>query len=498
MTFVCLFALAWLGFALPRWGAQFSLPLCSGGVALAAIYRWGRSTWVPTFAAGLAVQLSLGEPLVAAFTTGAGLAAGALLSHWLLEQIQFDPSFGRARDMPLFIAAVAVGMVVTPSIGMVGFHLAGVPQLPSSWVRWARWWSNCVMGAILVCPALVAVNRAGMARLVEHPLQGAAWAIGVLTSCGFIALTPGPVGRSVVVMCTLSLIVVGAIRFGAAVSSLGAMLILVTTAVSFDFGVGLFGRFDELPGRLTLFVFDATLIAASLVVTALLAERDAAAQEKLRAERRYAQALVDGLAAEQARIASEIHDGLGQELTGLALSLRALATRAERRGGAEAADLDDLAKLATHCIEGTRRMVRGLSPLSDAGGSLEGALQGLARRASLSGTPVRFRMRGNTQLVTRTAASDHIYRIAQEAVQNALKHAAAASIDIELWADQTTAGLSVIDNGRGLSGDIQRTGLGMRTMHFRARAIGGTLSVESLRSGGTLVRCQAPLGAAAD
>lgn len=493
-TFISLFVLGWVGFAMPRWGAQFTMPVCSGGVALAAIYRWGRGMWAPTFAAGMAVQLSLSMPLVAALTTGGGLAAGVLVTHWMLGRIRFDPSFGRARDMPLFIAAAAVGLTVTPSIGMVGFHLAGVPPIASDLVRWSRWWSNCVMGAILVAPALIAINRSGLARLAERPLEGSAWVLGVLASCGFIALTPGPVGRSVAVMGTLSLIVVGAIRFGVTLSSLGAMAILMTTAVSFDFGVGLFGHFAELPGRLTLFVFDATLIASSLVVTALLSERDAAAMEKLRAERRYAQALVDGLAAEQNRIASEIHDGLGQELTGLALSLRAFSTRAERRGDALAADLDDLAKLATHCIEGSQRMVRGLSPISDAGGSLETALQGLARRASMSGTQVSFRMRGNVQLVTRTAASDHIYRIAQEAVQNALKHAAAASIAIELWADKASAGLSVTDDGRGLPHDAARGGLGMRTMHFRASAIGGTLSIESPLGGGTLVRCEAPLG----
>ena len=496
-TFITLFVLGWVGYSLPRWGAQFSMPLCSGGVALAAIYRWGRRMWAPAFAAGVVAQLTLGTPLLAALSTGAGLAGGALATRWLLEQIRFDPRFGRARDMPVFIAVTALGMAVTPSIGLAGFYLSGVVPVDSDLVRWMRWWSNCVMGAILAGPVLMPITRAGLARLADRPLETMAWVSGVLASCGFIVLTPGPVGRSVVVMGTLSLIVVGAIRFGVTLSSLGAMAILATTAVSFDFGVGLFGNFAELPGRLTLGVFDATLIASSLVVTALLAERDAAAVEKLRAERRYAQAVVDGLAAEQNRIASEIHDGLGQELTGLALSLRALATRAERRSEALAADLDDLAKLATHCIEGSQHMVRGLSPISDAGGSLESALQGLARRASMSGTQVSFRMRGDAQLVTRTAASDHIYRIAQEAVQNALKHAAAASIDIELWADKASAGLSVTDDGRGLANDAAHAGLGMRTMHFRASAIGGTLSIESPRGGGTLVRCEAPLVAGA-
>jgi signal transduction histidine kinase len=495
-TFLSMFVLGWVGYSLPRWGAQFSLPLCSGGVALAAIYRWGWRMVVPAFGAGVAVELSSGAPLLEALLTAVGLVAGALATRWLLGQIRFDPHFGRARDMPLFIAVTAVSMTITPSIGLLGFHLAAVPLQAPALVCWARWWSDCIMGAIVVGPALIAINRAGLARPAERPLETAVWVLAVLANCGLIVLTPGPVGRSVVVMAALSLVVVGAIRFGVTLSSLGAMAILATTAVSFDFGVGLFGHFAELPGRLTLCVFDATLIASSLVVTALLAERDAAAVEKLLAERRYAQALVDGLAAEQSRIASEIHDGLGQELTGLALSLRALATRAERRGDALAEDLDDLAKLATHCIEGSRHMVRGLSPISDAGGSLESALQGLARRASMSGTRVSFRVRGNAQLVARSAASDHIYRIAQEAVQNALKHAAAASIAIELWADQTTAGLSVTDDGRGLPADSAQGGLGMRTMHFRASAIGATLSIESPRGGGTLVRCEAPLGGA--
>jgi signal transduction histidine kinase len=132
--------------------------------------------------------------------------------------------------------------------------------------------------------------------------------------------------------------------------------------------------------------------------------------------------------------------------------------------------------------------------LSDAGGSLEKALQGLARRASMSGTPVRFQIRRTVPLAVPTEASDHIYRIAQEAVQNALKHASASAIDIELWTDNSMIGLSILDDGRGLpTGNRVHKGLGMRTMHFRASAIGGVLAIEPLANGGTAVRCEAPL-----
>ena len=594
--------------SLPAWGAHAPLPLFSSGIALAAIYRWGRQMATAAFAASAAAQIWVDQPMLVALTSGVGLAGGALLSDWLLRRARFDPTFGRAQDVPIFIFATALGMAVAPTVGVAGFSLAGFPYPASAIVHWSRWWSNVAAGVVMVGPVLIAISRQGFVRFMERWLAGTAWIVGVGVCCAIIVWTPGPAGRSMIIMFALLLVVVGSIRFGLVVSMLGSMAISFTTAAGFDFGFGLFGQFDELPGRLTLFTFGATLNAVSLLIAALLAERDAVGLERLQAERRYAhifngspqavwvhdpstlrfllvndaalqlygwqrgeflamtvcalapageaailppaslhttgsstrvapfearhvtrdgrvvevdvwmrsivlggraaalvfaldvserrasgRALIDGLAAEQQRIAGEIHDGLGQELTGLSLSLRALATRAQRSSQPLATELDELAKLATHCIESSQRMVQGLSPLSDAGGNLEKALQGLARRASMSGTPVRFRLRGTPPSAARGAASDHFYRIAQEAVQNALKHADATAIDIELWIDRSAVGLAVVDDGRGLPSGILHTGLGMRTMQFRASAIGGSLSIESPSGGGTAVRCEVPL-----
>lgn len=610
ITFVGIFTTGLMGIALPSWGAHLRLPLLPGGLAIAAIYRWGWRMWIPALAAGVAFELSAAQPFVATVGVGAGLAAGGLLCAWLLRKYEFQADFGRRRDVLIFLLAVAAGMTVTPTVSMAAFILARVPSVSPDIVRWTHWWSNSAAGALLVGPALIAMSRQTLTRFLEQWVEGAGWLFGVAICCAVIVVTPGPVGRSVMVMFAILIIVVGAIRLGMVVAALGALAISSTTAFSLAFGFGMFGTFSELAGRLTLFSFSATLIAANLIITALLAERDAASLDRLRAERRYAQifngspqaiwvhdpetldfllaneaaqrqygwtlgeflarnvsmlappgeprilpryknnpmgvhespapfetrhvtrdgrvlemevwmrsinlgdrpaelvfaidvserrsfdrALIDALAGEQRRIAGEIHDGLGQELTGLALSLRALATRAERNQRPAAPDLDDLAKLATRCIEGAKRIVQGLSPLNDAGGSLEAALDALARRASLSGTPVHFRASGGAPLALDTEALDHFYRIAQEAVQNALKHAAAAAIDIELSTGRSDVRLSIVDNGRGLPSDIAgRKGLGMRTMHFRAAAIGGALVVESSGSGGTAVRCAAPQG----
>lgn len=607
ITAASMYATGLAGFALPNWGAHFPLPILPGGIAAAATYRWGRRMWSAVFIAGAAIQFSVsrGHPVLPSLIVGTGLAIGALVVTWLLDRNLFDPGFTRPKDVLIFVFAAIAGMTLVPTVGLAGFIATG-HHYDSIFPLWVRWWSNTQMGVLLLGPALIAMSRKSLTRFSDHWIEGVLWALSVATVCGVIAWVPAPVGRSVTVALAILVIVVGAIRFGLVISALGTIAITTVTACSFVFGFGLFGSGSEFAGRLTLFVFTATLVATGLIVTALLAERDAAARDRLRAEHRYAQifngstqaiwvhdpaeqdfllvndaaqrqygwssreflaqkvsmlappgeprvlptrrvddmdggdtsppfetrhmtkdgriidvevrmrsidlggrladlvfaidvtehrtlgkALIDVLAGEQRRIAGEIHDGLGQELTGLALSLRALATRAERSLQIGATDLDELAKLAARCIEGSKRIVQGLSPLSDAGGSLARALEALARRTSLSGTPVHFRYSGGALPPTRTETLDHLYRIAQEAVQNALKHSAATAIDIELWADLSSVRLSISDDGRGFpAAAAGRQGLGMRTMNFRAGAIGGTLVIETSSAGGTAVRCE--------
>ena len=88
---------------------------------------------------------------------------------------------------------------------------------------------------------------------------------------------------------------------------------------------------------------------------------------------------------------------------------------------------------------------------------------------------------------------NHLYRIAQEAVQNALKHSGATNIDIELWSRPGELILSIVDDGRGLASENDSgSGLGMRTMRFRASAIGGKLSIIRGAGGGNSVICDVP------
>jgi len=604
------------GLAVPKLGGRLSLLLLPSGIAVGAMFRGGWRMTLPVFAAGAGIEVWAGAPPIDALLVGAGLASGAWLSVALLERYGFDPSFSRARDVPLFLAAAAFGMVPAAALGLLGVRLANssLPAGMSLQMMAIRWWSNITAGVVLVAPVILSINRSTLRRYAENRWTAIFWTLGVTVCCAAILLVTVPVARPLIVFATNSWVVIGAFRLGLTVAAAGAVAIALATACSFLFGLGLFAGFAELQGLVTIWSFTASMTGLSLIITALLSERDAAATEKLRAEQRYAEifdrsphpmwvhhrnsgafllvneaavarygwsraefltkhvedlaapgqlrvvpevgddgaadaaaiaaaaeafethhrtrdgllfdvevwtrpislagqpailvfavdvterrafgrALIDAAAREQRRIGQEMHDGLGQELTGLALSARALATRAAREWPARAAELGELSLLAANCILGARRIVQGLSPLYDADGSLEAALDALARRSSLGGTAVSFRSRFEEPIAISLEARNHLYRIAQEAVQNAQKHAAPSTIEIELLSRAGKIRLSIIDDGRGLpAGAARGLGLGMRTMRFRANSIGGRLVTGGLSGGGYAVVCDLAQG----
>jgi PAS domain S-box-containing protein len=560
--------------------------------------------WPAILAASIGTDLWTHQPLIASIFVGLGAVGAAVATASLLESRGFDAGFARARDVPLFILAATIGMAIVPTLGLLGFHLAGDPAAADP-VRWLRWWSNTTAGVLLVGPMLVAVSRQSLAQFIEHWAQGGAWLLGVAICCACaLSLDASGVGRPLIVMLALLLVVVGAIRFGLVVAAFGTLVTSVASGLSFAFGRGVFGGLDPVAGLATIWSLSAALTGLNLIITALLAERDRVGLALLRAERRYAQifdgspqplwvhdpdtlafllvneaavrqygwshdefltrrvpalappgggrvlpspaehgcgaapepfetrhmtrdgrvlavevwtraidlggrraelvfasdvterralgsALIDAIANEQRRIGQELHDGLGQELTGLALSARALATRAEREQQPTAASLAQLAALAASCIQAARRIAQGVSPLSDADGSLQGALEALAGRSSLGGTAVRFRPRLEAPITLDLETRNHLYRIAQEAVQNALKHAHARSVEIALWVHAQGVRLTIDDDGAGLPALVATgRGFGMRTMHFRASSIGARLTVEDRSAGGVSIVCE--------
>ena len=197
---------------------------------------------------------------------------------------------------------------------------------------------------------------------------------------------------------------------------------------------------------------------------------------------------------EQRRIGNDLHDGLGQELTGIALMLRGLTGRLSKDGDAACADAEEIVGLVNKAIEGTRQLARGLSPVSIERGGLPFALRALATRATdMYACNVRFRSKIWPQLTLDASASNHLYRIAQEAITNAVRHGHATEVMVDLQAASQEVTLTVSDNGRGLAPGVELAqGMGLRIMRYRAHIVGGNVEVGAGAEGGVRVTLNCP------
>lgn len=216
--------------------------------------------------------------------------------------------------------------------------------------------------------------------------------------------------------------------------------------------------------------------------------------QEIVAQSRLQRQLLDAVTAEQQRFGSDLHDGLLQQLTGLSLLIRSLLTRASRGAPLAAKDLQQIGGLLDDAISEARRMSRAMMPVVLEQKGLAYALEDLVQQAGASG---RARCTATIALrdrVPEPSQANHLFRIAQEAVQNALKHSRAANIALELIDDHDALELRVSDDGVGLIAPdgSSRSGMGLRTMEYRARAIGAVLRLEANRPQGTLVRCRLP------
>jgi len=229
--------------------------------------------------------------------------------------------------------------------------------------------------------------------------------------------------------------------------------------------------------------------------------------------RELQQHVLKSAADEQRRIGLELHDGVGQELTGLSLVagtllklLTALPVKESEHQAVRQFDentftriCDIVRKLDQKLSDANRhvhQLSHGIMPVQIDAEALRSALEELAASTH---TPTKVSCRFDCPKPVKAAnntTATHLYRIAQEAVNNALRHSQASEICISLRQDDNQILLEITDNGVGIetnNGDVnagrKARGMGLRTMKYRAGMIGGTLHVERRQTGGTLVRC---------
>ena len=193
---------------------------------------------------------------------------------------------------------------------------------------------------------------------------------------------------------------------------------------------------------------------------------------------------------ERRRIGQDLHDGLGQMLTGIGLLSQDLARQLEDEGHERA---DDMAEITEHIKEAdqyARDLSHGLIPVDVEANGLPEALRRLSDNAErLFNVECAFQ-EVDTALVHDNTTATHLYRIAQEAVNNAVRHGDADHVTLRLAAGDEQIRLQVRDDGTGFDeDDVTDAGMGVHIMNYRARIIGGTLDLNSTLGEGTVVTC---------
>jgi len=216
------------------------------------------------------------------------------------------------------------------------------------------------------------------------------------------------------------------------------------------------------------------------VIGVVCTERDITNRKELEQE------ILDISNREQRSMGNDLHDGLGQELTGLSLMMKGLQVQMEREGSGYLPQVVKMSELITSTIQTTRLMARGLAPVNLERGGLREALRLLVLRCSTMYNMQCTLEDKNANLPELDEGqATHLYRIAQEATTNAARHAHASSVKIELRTTARRLYLSITDNGIGLKNGLNRgqPGMGLKIMEYRARTIGGSIAFETLQKG---------------
>jgi signal transduction histidine kinase len=233
-----------------------------------------------------------------------------------------------------------------------------------------------------------------------------------------------------------------------------------------------------------------SLLALQREMERRIRQRTSALTDEILERERLERAVLDISERERRSIGHDLHDGLGQHLTGTALVAQALGSRLSARQADEAAEMQKIAGLIESGIEQTRNLAKGLLLAEIEREGLAIALRDFAATTAQT-FHIECACRFDTDVAfEENGTATHLYRIAQEAVRNAVRHGRARRVEVALSADGPKVSLSVSDDGIGLPAPEARgDGLGLRIMKHRAAMIGARIEIVAQAGGGTLVTC---------
>ncbi len=197
---------------------------------------------------------------------------------------------------------------------------------------------------------------------------------------------------------------------------------------------------------------------------------------------------------ERRRIGHELHDGLGQMLSGISLISRNLARKLEANGLPAAKEVLEISQMIREADEQARELAHGLAHIELENEGLPAALDRLCERVEKVNETLCFFECPKEIEIEKPIVALHLYRIVQESINNAVKHGQATKISVRLEVNKNRLQLVIEDNGIGFSviEEGKNKGMGIKTMKYRSHILGGKLTISETSEGGTRVICRIP------
>lgn len=520
---------AWLYFAVAQAGLMFAevgstvtLVWPPSGIALVAVLVFGYRIAFGIFLGAFLANAATGLPILLAFCIAIGNALEACAGAYLLKRIaRFHNTLDRRRDVFAFILFAAfLSTTISSSVGVVTLSLGELVALGDYAGVWLKWWLGDMMGVLVVAPPLLIWFSHARPKLSSmKTVEAVVLFISLLIVSYLIFASPqlASHGYYPASLAIFPFVIWGALRFdqwGATLTTLAISALAIWGATQ---GTGPFAVDSPVDSLVGWCIFVNVVAVTGLLLAATSAEQrraqaqiksahdlleqrvrertdelakaNAGLQQEMVERERLEAALVQVSEAQQKHIGRELHDGLGQHLTSIALFGASLKQKLNQQEHPEADTAQRIVELVNQSIDMTRRVARGLYPVTLESRGLSSALEQLADNTrSLQGVSCVLHADPEAQ-VSDPHIAINLYRVAQEAINNAVKHSRARHLNIYLSCDQGNQQLAVSDDGIGFYPDHIEpgTGLGMHSLRARASLLGGVLKIERNAHGGTTV-----------
>jgi len=238
------------------------------------------------------------------------------------------------------------------------------------------------------------------------------------------------------------------------------------------------------------------ILRSKVSVFASLFRNARSLQKEISERRRLESELARAIEREQLRLGQELHDGLGQQLSGISYMMQALQTKLRKASPAAARELERLVSLMQQSVDQSRDLAKGFYPVELERLGLLAALQEITGKIGQQSN-ISCLLQSNGDAIyanLKGPVAIQLFRITQEALHNAVKHSQAKRILVRLASMDGNITVTVKDNGVGMCPDARnQKGMGLTIMQYRARMVEGTLDVRTADEGGVIVTCSVPI-----